>query len=175
MCSPCIKIITGNKYNLVSADKIWFISHYTGIYQFHRMLCFQFFIMHALHNSDAKIISHLQNIFYIPLVFPKYYIISLSGDDCLKMKEASIQNSHHWNFHLRLNLAFLQKKKNTDARRKEKAAASRAHLRFPASRDWSWWRLQLPRSQQRKWRCAGMERMCAAKVEGGKDNGMMRL
>lgn len=30
--------------------------------------------------------------FYFTLVFPKYYIICLSGDDCLKMKEANIHN-----------------------------------------------------------------------------------
>lgn len=42
------------------------------------MLCFQFFIMHTLHNSDAKISSHLQIVcffFNILLIFPKYYII----------------------------------------------------------------------------------------------------
>lgn len=40
----CINIVTGNKYYLVSREKIWFMSLYTGFYLFHRMLCFQFLL-----------------------------------------------------------------------------------------------------------------------------------
>lgn len=55
--------------------------------------------------------------FYFTLVFPKYYIICLSGDDCLKMKEANI-HSLSVKLPARLNLAFLQKKKKKNRGKK---------------------------------------------------------
>lgn len=177
--SLCINIITGNKYNPVSGDQIWFRCHrqYTVVYLFHRMLCFQFFIMHALHNSDAKIIPHLQKcflFFYFTLVFPKYYIICLSGDDCLKMKEANIHNLCQWNFHHDWIWPSYKKKKKKIGERKTCSFSSTSAILVE-----SWlilMEVQPPRSPQRKWRRAEMERMCAARVEGKKkDNGMMRL
>lgn len=166
----CINMITGSKYNPVSGDKILFTSQ--TVYHFDRMHCFQSFVMRLLRNCDAKIISHLQNSFslfkYFPLFLPKYYIISLSGDGCLKRKEANIQNLYEWNFHLKLNLAFfffffyklseVKKTKNL-CLLKHVCHSGRVVIDPDAGRS-------------RRDHCSEMERMCAARV---KDKGMMRL
>lgn len=129
MRSLCTNIITGNnviqsvetKCDLQVATRRFTYSIGCSVFSFSS--CMRYITVLLKLSLTFKIYI----FFNIPLIFfPKYYIISLSGDDCLKMKEAkhSERISSDLSSKTEFGLFTLKERKNKKkTRRKEKTCS----------------------------------------------------